>query len=221
MEKYLIFTYKVEAETKLTQEIIINSINTFWKEHMSSFKSNKQVGLIYRVVFYKDNKRVTLIERKSFVYGDLDLFRGLVLNLFEYSDNETIKNNIVNKIIIKFKTLDNVKVDNKTVSYFKLVDYRIPMTMDLKSWGVFYDNIDENTSIIKKRSTNSIYKITKIDSLTNLIELKNNFETLITFKDIRREGDPLNTFTRVYEGNVYFIYNGNRNFRLYKRNKNI
>jgi hypothetical protein len=216
MNKYETFIFKIVNENKLTTDIIINSINKFWDEHMTPLKSNKEVSIIYRVVFYKDNQRITLLKRKSFTNEELKLFQGLVINLFEYNNDEILKNSIVNKIIIKFKVLNSRKED-KINSNFKLQSYRIPMTMNLNDWGNVF-NFDSNTKIIRKKFTNSLFKIDPVNNLTNNIELKNDDnKTLIIFTDIRKEGDPLSTFIRIYQHHIYYIYNGKRFFKLNKR----
>jgi hypothetical protein len=210
MTNYRTFIYNIEDENKLSVDKLNNSINEFWKEHTIS---NKHFSLIYRVVFYKNNRRITLLKRKSFTYDDKELFQGLVANIFTYSENETLKNSIVKKIIIKYKILETQK-ENKISKNFKLQSYKLPMTMDLNVWGNIYSFDDNNIQIIKKKNSNSIFRVVK-NNLANNIELKDiNNKILIKFTDIRNEGDPLNTFVRIYDNNYYYIYRGNRFFKL-------
>ena len=106
MNKYETYIFKLEDENKLTNDIIINSINSFWDDIMIPLNSpTKQVSLIYRVIFYRDKHRVTLLKSLSFNSEELNLFQGLVTNLFEYNTDDNIKDNIVDKIIIKYKMM--------------------------------------------------------------------------------------------------------------------
>lgn len=218
MNKYETYIFKIEEESKLDSYKLIKSIDSFWNSVIKP--SNKEVSLIYRVIYYKNKTRITLLKNMSFKPEELTLFKGLIVNLFEYNNDDILKNNIVDKIIIKYKFLDNTK-DIKICNNFKLGTFRIPMTMDLKVWGSVF-NFDDKTLIIRKRKTDTLYKVDQIKDFTNNIELKNNDnKTLLTFTDIRKEGDPINTFVRLFKHHIYYIYNGTRFFKLNKRlNKN-
>jgi len=229
MNKFKTFTCRIDDETKLSKDKIINSINKFWKEHMNSLDSNKQVQLIYRVFYYKENLRTTLVNKKTFTSEDKNLFKGLVVNTFKYHDTDTdailinnfnsedLKNNIVKKIVIKYRISD--KEENlKTKSNFTLKNYRIPMTMDLSKWGTVLDL--ESAQIIRKKNTNSLFKVVQASKFENIIELKDrNNKNILSFTDIRNEGDPLNTFVRIYQEHIYFIYKGTSYFKLNKKHK--
>ena len=92
------------------------------------------------------------------------------------------------------------------------------MTMNLNYWGneIYYDN---NIFLIRKKYTKLIYRVNRINEFTNNITLLDNYTNtiLIEFTDIRTEGDPLNTFIRIFNHHIYYIYNGNRYFKLNKK----
>lgn len=228
MNKFKTFTYKIDDETKLSKDKIINSINKFWKEHMSSLDSSKQAQLIYRIFYYKDNQRTTLVNNKSFTSEDKNLFKGLVVNIFKYHNTDTdtilinnfntenLKNNIVKRIVIKYKITD--REENLKKYNFTLKNYRIPMTMDLSKWGTILDF--ENALIIRKKNTNSLFKVIQASKFENIIELRDrNNNNILSFTDTRNEGDPINTFVRIFNNNIYFIYKGLSYFKLNKNNK--
>lgn len=178
--------------------------------------SNKEVSLIYRVIYYKNKNRITLLKNISFKPEELILFQGLVINLFEYNDDDILKNSIVDKIIIKYKILNNSK-EIKLSNSFKLQNFRIPMTMDLNVWGSVF-NFDTHTQIIRKKNTNTLFKVEIVNELMNNIELKNSDnKILLSFTDIRKEGSPINTFVRIFQHHIYYIYNGTRFFKLNKK----
>jgi len=84
---------------------------------------------------------------------------------------------------------------------FRILGIRLPLTMDLCEWGhQFYSQESENIVWIKKRNTNSIYKIIK-SNLYNKVELiqadKGEDNIIISFIDTRNENETLNTFTRI------------------------
>ena len=74
--------------------------------------------------------------------------------------------------------------------------------MDLSVWGnQFYSQVQDSINIIwiRKKNSKNVYKITQSE-LSNQVDLiqsaKGTDNILISFTNTRKEGDPLNTFTR-------------------------
>ena len=78
---YKTFSHSITGETKLNSTLIVNSINIFWFKHMVT---DKPVNLIFRLVF-EDKQRITLLNKKVFTKDDLELFKGLINNLLDYT----------------------------------------------------------------------------------------------------------------------------------------
>lgn len=210
------YIYKT-SEDILTSDILLNSANEFWTNIMEPLNSNKVVSITVKVKFLrikiKDSKKLFNLTRPyHFTSKDLDLFKGLLISSFDHKFND--KQKITSEIIFTYKTLDK---ENKDVAMiFRINRYRIPMTMDLLKWGEQYYTGDEFT-MIRKRKTSYYYKINQ-NGLTNLIDMlipiNSEMKKEISFTDIRREDDPLNTFTRIFNNQAYYIYNGNKFFKL-------
>jgi hypothetical protein len=132
---YKTFIFQSDIKSKLTTSYIIDSIANFGIEVMKPLNSpNKELHIIYKIKFYKNKKHFTLLKRTIFTFEELNLFKNLLINLFDYN-NEIYKNSIVDKIIIKYKVFNYQKEIEKSPN-FKLNSFRIPMTMDLSVWRI-------------------------------------------------------------------------------------
>jgi len=217
MTNFKNFIFKPELDTTLNNTIIVDSINKFWNTEIKPLSEDTQINVTYSIKFYRDRKKIVLLRKTLINYNELDLLLGLVTNLLTYNNEDILKNNIVDKIIIRYSTKNITKIENKTPK-IKILNYNIPMTMDLEKWGETYLT-DDNLQFIKKNRTNLIYQVEKIDEFTNnvIVFLNNNNNIFFSFTDIRNVGDPLNTFVRIYKHHIYYIYKGNRLFKLNKR----
>ena len=100
------------------------------------------------------------------------------------------------------KNNKNTSYTGLALTYFRILGIRLPLTMDLSVWGnQFYSQVQGNEKIlwIRKKNSKNVYKIVQIE-LSNQVDLiqsaKGSDNILISFTDTRKEGDPLNTFTR-------------------------
>lgn len=217
IKNYETFTFKADIESKLSNNYIADSINKFFNDILKTLNSSKEIHITYKVKFYKDKKKFTLLKRTVFTFEELKLLQGLVNNLFNYNKEDILKTCIVDKIIIKYK-ICNKNDDRKISTHLKLGPFRIPMTMDLNTWGETMFS-DSNMHIIRKKNTKLNYQVDLVNALTNKVTLfeKNKVSELISFTDIRSDGDSLNTFIRLFKHHVYYICNGSRFFELNKR----
>jgi hypothetical protein len=220
MTNFKNFTFKPELDTTLNNSVIVDSINKFWNKEIKPLSSETQVNITYDLKFYRDKKNFVLLRKTLINYNELDLLKGLVTNLLTYNNDDILRNNIIDKIIIRYSIMDFKKIEDKTPK-IKILNYNIPMTMDLEKWGETYLTND-NLQLIKKNRSNLIYQVEKIDEFTNnvIVSLNNINNIFFSFTDLRNEGDPINTFVRVYNHHIYYIYNGNRFFKLNKRINN-
>jgi len=211
------FIFKPELDAILNNSIIVDSINKFWNTEIKHLSEDTQINVTYSIKFYRDRKKITLLRKTLIEHNELELLQGLVTNLLTYNNEDILKNNTVDKIIIRYSTMNTNKNKDKTPK-IKILNYNIPMTMDLSKWGETYLNND-NLQFIKKNRTSLIYQVEKINEFTNnvIVFLNNINNILFSFKDIRKQNEHINTFVRIYKHHIYYIYKGNKFYKLNKR----
>lgn len=209
-------TFDITKLQELNQSLISSVLKEFDEKIIEYLKLNQKLTVEIKIQFnVGNNNLITNLTRKTIItYQNFELWKKIVMFYFKHCD--LINRKQVNQILFLYSinTKDNIKEEEGSTD-FRISGIRLPTTMELNKWGKhFYTN--KNNIWIKKRNSNYIYKIveSELSNQINLIySIKNKENLLLSFTDIRNEGDSLNTFTRTFSyphNTIYFIYEGKK-----------
>nr|QWO71399.1 DNA polymerase [Lyophyllum semitale] len=219
----------------LNSSDITNSLTQFWNDVMLQIDKNKVILIQFKIKNsvgeYNSISYVQRVENDEYKLNELIKYFHEFWSL-KLEDYYMIK---VSSIIYKYKILniDNLK-DSKDSKFkisklnshkniiqekqpsFKFSGFNLPATMDITKWGAchFYNNY--KNAIVYKTKSKSEYVISLFDNY-QIVELKIENHTIISFKDSMIDANNLTIFKREIKDQEYFFENGSIILKTIKR----
>jgi len=190
--------YSLKDLPILTDEVLGNYINLFWKDVMSQIKDNQHVLLLIRVKF-ENNQIATLSDMQTINKSSKDYLLGFIKDKFNLS-NETYKITPISSIIFSYgfregkftPSLDLTK--NKNIKYQIYYRNELPIAMVPEDYGKILSKIDNNYTILVNRGHHNaiialIVKKTSSQTVNHIRYIKNNkllfnwTDTIVSLQD--------------------------------------
>lgn len=224
------YNYRNSSSGLLSNNLINNYLDLFWKDVMLNLDENQYVLIQFKVVnVNKEVKSISYIQRvnknefltlynifiefwdiKSEYYHLMEVIEVI----FKYQILNQLTDNIKRSKLIEHINTEKSTNDNP---YFSFQGINLINNMDYIQWGEshsYIDSIGNKKIIVFKPYTQSEYHITKYESY-NEIEIINNNKSILKFKDSITTN--LNSFKREFKNQIIWYENGKIVLKLIKR----
>jgi hypothetical protein len=149
--------YPLNIGLILTEHNLVNYINLFWQDVMSSIKDNQHVLLIIRVKF-ENNQIVSLSNMQTINLSSKDILIEFIKDKLNLS-NENYKITPVISVRISYGniegeykySLDLSKRNNKNIKYQVYYRNELPIAMVPEDYGAILSKLDNNYTITVNR----------------------------------------------------------------------
>lgn len=218
------YRYKIKDQIVINNNLISESINTFWNSDVKDVNSNQHIIILFRIKTC-DGVILTLGHLQKLSTDDKDYFIEYVQDILSMKSedyNEFMIDEIIfsygvreGEIISKGRYLPN---SSKAVQYQLYKHYKLPVTMEPLKYGklTYYDKAT-NTYIIQITPLTHAHITPGVDDGVNenKVQIFKNGSMILEYTD-RMIDD--NTFMRLLGKNVY-QYNLEGELELFKVSK--
>ena len=212
MKKTNQFWNELSLDCTILNNISLPSyLSKFWKTVMILLENHQVVYILLKVRFDDDSYATfsKLQQVNKTMFDDLlEVLQGFLDSKAENYSNKVITNVIFQYHICYNKNIrTNLSKSDKVkkVPLFNFVGYNLPITTDLKLWGVLSNKTDNIYSIIKKGS-NLNYSVHREDQIQTVKVSTIKGKLLFEFKDIF--GINPSSFTRILKNQEFIFLNG-------------
>jgi len=203
------YRYSLKDQIIITNKVISESINTFWKSEVKDINSNQHIIVLFRIKTC-DGVILTLGHLQKLSQDDKDYFIQYVQDILSMK-SEDYNEFLIDEIIFSYgiRQGDVISKDtyqpksNKTVQYQLYKHYKLPVTMDPLKYGklTYYDKAT-NTYIIQITPLTHAHVMPAVEDgiNENKVQIFKNGAMILEYTD-RMIDD--NTFIRILGKNIY------------------